>query len=76
MLGRDKPSRRVIFTFDSASYDLLERLARRYGSLAEAVRASIRVNAAITDGADEGLTEVVLRTPPMKKPQRERVLDL
>ena len=72
--SKDGPrSRRVIFTFDEKSYATLKQLETEYGSMAEAVRASLRINATLTKQRHEGFTEVVLRNP--SNPSIERVID-
>lgn len=65
--------KRVIFTFDDRSFENLETLKdqARFGSLAEAVKESLRVTRALQQQKGQGYTEVVVRNPETKE---ERVL--
>lgn len=71
-LNRPQGSCRVVFTFDEKSYALLEELAEHFGSKAEAVRASLRLNGAVLRESKAGFKNLVLRNPDL--PNQERVL--
>lgn len=66
-------SKRVVFTFDSRSYDALKQLTRDTGSrsMADTVREALRIARALKVQADHGYTEVIVRNP---KKDRERIL--
>ncbi len=70
-----EPAKRVVFSFDGASFANLEQIRDRgrYPNLAGAVRDALRTVKALQEHRDAGFTEVVVRNP---ETGAERVLDL
>jgi hypothetical protein len=63
-------SKRVVFTFDEKSLTALKEIAKG-GSMAGAVRDSIRIMRALQSQAAQGFTELIVRNP---KTGKERVM--
>ncbi len=59
------PDRRVVFTFDEASFTLLQQMTQEldFGSPAVTIREALRIVRAIQKQATEGYTEVVVENP-------------
>ena len=55
--------KRVVFTFDERSFDSLEKMKDNgnYGSLAEAVRDSLKVSRSLQQQSEQGYSEVIVR---------------
>ena len=70
-----EPSKRIMFTFDRRSYDVLTSLkeAGQFTSMAHAVRDALSMVRALQEQAKQGFTEIVARNPETKE---ERVLVL
>jgi hypothetical protein len=69
----NRESKRVVFTFDPESYDIMKKMTEEAGfrSMAETVREALRITRALQEQAKEGYKEITLRNP---EKNRERTL--
>lgn len=62
---KEKENRRIIFTFDEVSYANLVTLgaAFHFNSMAETVRAALRLVNTFKNQFENGFTEIIVRNP-------------